>query len=183
MWWAKKIIITTVGTLLTFVLFAQHPNRKKIDSLKKILQTKQAINKINCLNAISEEYWWPPHVYPDSISMWATQANNEAANYNYRLGWAESEMHLGVSEIYRKNFVTAEKYLRTALLIFDSLHYTNDEGWCNLWIGQTLYSENDFNQSLAFFNKSLPYITQLNNSEGEGKAWAWMSFLYAAKGI
>jgi len=178
MWWAKKIIVVAAGTLLTSVLFAQHPNRKKIDSLKKILQTTQAINKINCLNALSEEYWWPPHVYPDSISIWATPANNEAANYNYRLGWAESEMHLGVSEIYRKNFVTAEKYLRTALPIFDSLHDTNDEGWCNLWIGQTLYSENDFD----YCTKSLLIRQRMSDDVCVSASLANMGYLYKSAG-
>ncbi len=178
----KKILIIAINLLLVHVAIAQHPNRQKIDSLKKLLQTTQGINRINCLNAISEEYWWPPRVYPDSISMWAIQANNEATKYNYRFGLATSEMHLGVAEIYRKNFLTAEKYLRDALPFFDSMHNENEQGWCNLWLGQTLYSENNFNESLAFFTKALVYLTKLDNREGEGKAWAWMSFLYAAKG-
>lgn len=179
---SKKILIIVTNMLLFFAATAQHPDRKKIDSLKKLLLQTQGISRINCLNAISEEYWWPPRVYPDSISIWATQANIEAAKYNYRLGWAASEMHLGVSEIYRKNFLTAEAYLKTALPIFDSIKDENNQGWCNLWLGQTLYSENRFNESLAFIKKALTYLTKLNNNEGEGKAWAWLSFLYAAKG-
>ena len=180
--WARKIISIAVSLLFIAAAFAQHPNRKKIDNLKKQLPLTHGIQRVDCLNALSEEFWWPPRVYPDSISMWAIEAIKDATNNNYTSGIATASMHLGVSEIYRKNFLTAEKYLRNALLIFDSIHDKNRQGWCNLWIGQTLYSENRFTEALSFFTKSLTYLTVLDDHEGEGKAWAWMSFLYAATG-
>jgi hypothetical protein len=57
-----------VSTLLATFIFAQHPDRKKIDSLKNLLPSTTGIRKIDCLNALSEEYWWPPRVWPDSTS-------------------------------------------------------------------------------------------------------------------
>lgn len=178
----KKILLFAVSILFITVLFAQHPDRKKIDSLEKLLPSTQGISRINCLNALSEEYWWPPRVWPDSISMWAKLSNAEAIKINYIPGIATSTMHLGVSEIYRKNFVTAERYLRQSLQMFDTLHDDNGLSWANLWLAQTLYSENNFNDAITYFTRALTYFTKFNNREGEGKAWAWMSFLYAAKG-
>ena len=135
----RKILIITVSLLFASVTLAQHPNRKKIDSLKSLLPSTQGISRVNCLNALSEEYWWPPHVLPDSISCWAIQANSEALKINYVIGLATSIMHFGVGEIYRKNFLSAEKYLRQALATFENIHNDIGQGWCNLWLGQTLY--------------------------------------------
>ena len=178
----KKIGIFILHICCISNLAAQHPARQKIDSLKKLLTLTQGTQYIDCLNDLSEEYWWPPRVYPDSISMWADIAYKKAANNNYTSGLAKAGMHLGVSAIYRKHFLTAENYLRTALPVFDSVHDENGEGWCNLWLGQTLYSENRFIEAASCIRKSLRYLTRQNNKEGIGKAWAWLSFLYAATG-
>ena len=165
----KKISLIAINLLLGFPLIAQHPDRNKIDSLKKLLPAAHGIGKINCLNAISEEYWWPPRVYPDSISMWAVQAKDGAIKFNDAPALAMAQMHLSVAEIYRKNFLTAEQYLRTALPVFDSLQDENGQGWCNLWLGQTLYSENKFNESLNFLKKRCTISQDLIIVKEKGK--------------
>ncbi|MEP7231012.1 MAG: histidine kinase [Ginsengibacter sp.] len=180
---AKKIIIALVSTLLFTTAFAQdHPNTKKIDSLKKLLPSKQGLSRIDCLNALSEEYWWPPKVLPDSISCWAIVAFNESSKIDYPLGIAASVMHLGVAEIYRKNFLTAEKYLRQALAMFDKMHKERETGWCHLWLGQVLYGQNDLKDAIACYRKSALILEKSGDGEGEGKAYAYMSFLYEATG-
>ncbi len=178
----RKILIVAVSLVFSSVTFAQHPNRKKIDSLKNLLPSAQGINRVNCLNALSEEYWWPPHVLPDSISCWAVIAQNESSKINYSLGLATSTMHLGVAETFSKNFLAGEKYLRQALPMFENIHSDWGVGWCNLWLGQTLYSENNFSEAIVFLLGSLSFLTKLNDYEGEGKAWAWLCFVYAATG-
>src|SRR5579859_5798723 len=82
---------------------AQHPPSKQIDSLEAILPSLHGTARIDCLNELSEEYWWPPKVVPDSISKWADRALTESMKINYPHGVTTSYMHLGVSEIYRKN--------------------------------------------------------------------------------
>jgi tetratricopeptide (TPR) repeat protein len=179
----KKIIIAFVSTLLVTTVFAQdHPNTKKIDSLKKLLPSKQGASRIDCLNALSEEYWWPPKVLPDSISCWAIVAFNESSKIDYPPGIAASVMHLGVAEIYRKNFLTAEKYLRQALVMFDKMHKERQMGWCCLWLGQVLYGQNHLKDAIAFYRKSALILEKSGDGEGEGKAYAYMSFLYEATG-
>ena len=178
----RKTIISLACISLTFISLAQHPNREKIDSLKKILALTQDTQKVDCLNALCEEYWWPPRVFPDSILCWAQPAYKEALRINYGYGIATSIMHLGVGEIFRKNFLTAENYLRRALEKFEFMHSNFGLGWGYLWLGQTLYSENRFKESLNYFKRSLSYLESLGDWEGQGKAWAWMGFLYAAIG-
>ena len=166
----------------SFVFTQDHPNTKKIDSLKKLLPSKQGLSRIDCLNALSEEYWWPPYVLPDSISCWAIVAFNESSKIDYPLGIAASVMHLGVADIYRKNFLTAEKYLRQALAMFDKMHKERETGWCRLWLGQVLYGQNHLKDAIACYRKSALILEKSGDSEGEGKAYAYMSFLYEATG-
>ena len=178
----RKIIIISLSILFSFVAYAQHPNRKKIDSLKILLLSMEGTGRIDCLNALSEEYWWPPKVLPDSISCWAINANKESLKINYALGLATSAMHLGVAENYRKKFFTAEKSLRQALVMFENIHNERASGWCNLWLGQVLYGQNNFKDAIACYIKSVAVLHKLGDGEGEGKAYAWMSFLYEATG-
>ena len=179
----RKIIIIALSIFLASVTYAQeHPKRKKIDSLTSILPNKLGTERVDCLNAISEEYWWPPRVYPDSITMWAKPANEEALKISYVSGIATSNMHLGVAEIYRKNYLTAENYLRQALQTFDSIHYEIGYGWCKLWLGQILYAANNFTGAISSLKTSLPILVKYGDGEGEGKATAWLSFLYEATG-
>jgi len=182
--------VTTIRLIVLFFAclgigrhgLAQHPPLKQIDSLEAVLPSLQGTARIKCLNDLSEEYWWPPKVVPDSISKWADLAIAESQKINYAHGITTSYMHLGVSEIYRKNFVKAEFYLRYALAAYEREHDERGIAWANLWLGQALYSGNKFDSSIACFDKSLPYLKKSNDWEGEGKAKAWLGFLYAATG-
>jgi hypothetical protein len=161
---------------------AQHPPSKQIDSLEAALPSLHGIARINCLNELSEKYWWPPKVVPDSISKWADLALSESLRINYTHGVTSAYMHLGVSEIYRKNFKKAARYLHPALSAYEQENYQRGIAWACLWLGQTLYSGNHFDSSIAYFNRCLPYLEGLNDWEGQGKAMAWLGFLYAATG-
>jgi tetratricopeptide (TPR) repeat protein len=178
----KSNLVMATALFFWFSSSAQHPAREKIDSLKKILPSLRGIQRIDCLDALSEEYWWPPRVWPDSITMWAADAYEGSVRASYTKGVAASSLHLGVADIYRKNFLTAEKNIRAALRIYDSLRDTNGLGWSNLFLGQTLYSENKFNDASFYILRSLPLLQAVDNREGQGKAWAWMGFLLAATG-
>jgi tetratricopeptide (TPR) repeat protein len=110
------------------------------------------------------------------------EARNESSKTNNIQGLATSIMHLGVAEIFRKNFLSAEKYLRQALTMFENIQSEVGLGWCNLWLGQNLYSQNRYEESRSHIGTALVYLDKLNLWEGQGKAWAWIGFLYAATG-
>ena len=97
---------------------------------------------------------------PDSISCWAKPAYNEALKIDYKLGLATSNMHLGVAEIYRKNFLTAQKYLGQAMQVFSNIHNEIGFGWCKLWLGQTLYAGN--NLLMQLYRLKLRFLFLLN---------------------
>ena len=180
---SKKLIILLISILFASVSIAQqHPNQKKIDSLKNLLPVTHGIQRIDCLNALGEEYWWPPKVYPDTISNWANLAYKEAVTLNYTPGIAASTMLLGVAEIYRKNFRSAEKYLRKALSMFETIHNDFGLGWCNVWLAQALHSQINFRESLTCYKKSIPFLEKSGDWEGEGKTWSWMAAIYATLG-
>lgn len=162
----------------------EHPNYKKIDSLKKALTSATGFERIDCLNALCQEYWWPPRTkeQSDSISNWVTLANREAMKSNYTLGIANSILVMGVEEVLKLNYLTADKYLRQALNIFESQNNDFGIGWCNVWLGQSLYNEGDFKNALTCFKKAVIYFQKIGEWDGEAKSSAWMGGAYAVLG-
>ena len=175
------VYIITVS-LYTASTFAQHPARNKMDSLKIALADAQGIQKITCLNALSEEYWWPPLVFPDSISYWASIAGSESEKINYPKGIASAILHRGVADVYRKNFLKAELSLRNALQLFNSMKDETGIAWCNVWLGQALFSQNNFKEAFPLFHNSISLFAKSGNLEGEGKGWSMLGFFYNASG-
>lgn len=161
-----------------------HPDKIKIDSLKKQLAAANGIQRINCLNALAEEYWWWQYTaaVPDSITRWAAPAYKESQQMNYSTGVATSLMHLGVADLYRKNLLAAERDFRQGLGMFETLKNESGIGWCNVWLAEDLLSQMRFNESLSYYNKALSYFEKTNDMEGKGKAWAWLGILYTTVG-
>src|ERR1700733_12287789 len=107
----KGIILFFAEIFIAAVTLAQHPDFKRMDSLKKILPAKQGIERIDCLNDIGEEYWWPVPAFDSILAGWANLAYKESLDIHYTGGEARSLMLLGVSQIMRRDFLGAEKYL------------------------------------------------------------------------
>src|SRR4030095_13561303 len=180
-----KHFILLAGFLLSLVCSAQeHPNNKKIDSLKKVLISATGIERIDCLNSLCQEYWWPPRTkeQSDSVSYWVTLANREAVKNNYTLGIANSVLGMGVEEVLKLNYLAADKYLRQALGTFESLNNDFGIGWCNVWLGQSLFNEGDFKTALSCLKKSVIYFQKINEWDGEAKAKTFMGGAYAVLG-
>jgi hypothetical protein len=91
---SRKFIFLLASILFASVLQAQHPDRKEVDSLKRLLRTAHGIQRIDCLNALCEEYWFPPKINSDTLAGLANVAYKEAAAINYTLGIATSTMIL-----------------------------------------------------------------------------------------
>ena len=178
----KGIVIFFAEIFIAAVTMAQHPDLKVVDSLEKVLPTKHGIERIDCLNAIGEEYWWPFPSSDSLVSEWAKPAFKESEAIGYSEGKAKSLMLLGVAEIFRKNFVFAEKYLRESLGMYEELQSEFGLGWCNIWLGQALYSQDKFDEALACQKKSIFFLEKTGDWEGEGKAWAWIGMTYATLG-
>ena len=177
----KKVFSVLFCIFFILTGFSQHPDPNAIDSLKKLLASTHGIQRINNLNALAEEYWWPPKTLPATIDSLAALAQSEAIKENYSPAIATSNMLFGVAEVFRNKLQDGEKYLRHALSIYQNLN-SDGLGWCYLWLGQSLYYQNNFDESLACYFKALPFLDKTRDFEGEGKAWTWMAFIYAALG-
>jgi len=178
----KGIVIFFAAILLSIVTLAQHPDFKRMDSLKKILPAKKGIERIDCLNDIGEEYWWPVPAFDSILAGWAKLAYKESLDIHYAGGEAKSLMLLGVSKILRRDFLYAEKYLRKSLSIYETLQSDIGLGWCNLWLGTALYSQGKFDEALNLQKKSIIYLDKTDDWEGQGKAWAWIGMTFATLG-
>jgi tetratricopeptide (TPR) repeat protein len=168
--------------LLAVTCIAQHPARNTMDSLEKTLPDASGIQKANSLNALAEEYWWPPLVFPDSISYWASMAASESEKINYIKGMASAILHSGVADVYRKNFLKAESSLRNALQLFNSMGDETGIAWCNVWLGQALFSQNNFKEAFPLFHNSISSFAKSGDLEGQGKGWSMLGFFYHATG-
>lgn len=181
----SKFFILLAGFLLSLDCSAQdHPNLKKVDSLRKVLATAKGTQQVDCLNALSAEHWWPVSLKTslDSISHWSTLAYHESVSLNYTPGIATAVMFFGVTEIFKENFLLAEKYLRQALKSFETINNDYGLAWANVWLGQSLYAENNFNEALACYKRSLLFLEKLGDWDGEAKAWSWIGGIYAILG-
>ena len=85
-----RFLILIAGCLFSLDCLAQHPNYQKIDSLKKICLTAQGRQKINCLNALCMEHWWPGSIRTslDSLTHWASVTHQESLKIHYADGIA-----------------------------------------------------------------------------------------------
>lgn len=178
----SQFVILLAAFVFSLFCQAQHPNFKKIDSLKHRLPATSGMQRIDCLNALCQEYWWPPRVYPDSILGWATVANKEAERMHYAQGIATSLMMIGAAETYKRNFSTAESHLREALHIYEATQSDFGMGWGNLWLAQCLVSQNKFTECLARLQIAVPFLHKLGDWDGEAKAWGWMGVNYSVLG-
>ena len=180
-----KLFILLAGFMLSLECSAQdHPNFKKIDSLKKVLASANGTQRVDCLNALCQEHWWGGSVIKslDSNSVWARTAYQEAIKLNYTAGIASAMMFFGVIDINKDNFLSAEKNLRQALTMFESINHDFGLGWGNIWLAQSLYSQNNFSEAIAHYKKSLFFLDKTGDWDGEAKAWSFMGGIYAIKG-
>jgi len=180
----NKFFILLTGLLLSLVCIAQHPNNIRIDSLKKVLTSATGMKRIDCLNTLCREYWWPPRskAQSDSVSSWVKLAYDEATKLDYTFGIANAILAMGVEEFYKNDFLSSEKCLRSALNMFEPM--SNDFGiaWCNVWLGQTLCNESDFKAALPCLQKSLLIFKKIDEQDGEAKASSWMGGIHAILG-
>ena len=176
------IFFIFVGLLYSNVSDGQHPNRKKIDSLRNQLTHANGNDKTDILNSLSEEYWWSPHPVPDSIILYARQANLESNKNKYISGIARSILHLGVGEMYYRHYPTAEKYLRQSVSMSGPIHDEKSMAWSNLYLGNVLYLKNEFSNAEIAFEKATPFFENINEEEGKGRLCAYKSILYMAMG-
>jgi len=161
---------------------AQHPNRIRINQLKEKLPFTNGSIRVDYLNSLSEEYWWFPRPNPDSIYLYASQAYVESLQIKDSAGLTKSTLNLGVSEMYKRNFPSAETYFRQSIILSGIEQDSKTAGWAYLYLGWVLFLKNDYPDAEDAYNRATYYFDKPGGEEGKGRNCAFRSMLYAAMG-
>jgi tetratricopeptide (TPR) repeat protein len=179
----KTVLILLSGIFLfPDISFAQHPNRKAIDALLTELPHTDGNLRIDCLNALSEQYWWAPHPNPDSIFSYANQSFLLSKNTGNGYGLAMAELNLGISEYYRRNYLQAEKYVLESIGLSEQNYNAKVLGYGYLYLGSIEYLKNENTNAEKDYNKATAYFDETSDEEGKGKLCAYQGVLYTAMG-
>ncbi|MFN2439677.1 MAG: histidine kinase [Chitinophagaceae bacterium] len=167
-------------------LVAQLDQEEKINKLKKTLPLLKGTIKVDCLNAISEQYFnvgffGENDKRVDSIEMYAAKANKEAEELNYLNGIVNAQLYTAFAEILRRKFNTAEDRLRRLLSITNTNN--NISGHANSFLAN-IYGDtyNKTDQAIEFLKKSLYHFRRINNQRDEGLTLTRLCMLYTRKG-
>jgi tetratricopeptide (TPR) repeat protein len=172
----KKWIILLIS-LLPFVSKAQHGN---VDSLRKVLPTLKGSLRIDCLNELSEYYFW---IGPDSATWYAQKALNESIAIHYQKGIDVAWFSIGTIKINYKENIESEKILRRSLATFEGTdaYYT---GYCMLYLADLLRDQCKYDQAIGLLEASIPILKKHDKpgADGVGKALTFLGLAYGAKG-
>jgi hypothetical protein len=157
----RSICIIFLGlTLISRTSFAQHPNRKAIDTLLTELPHTVGSLRIDCLNSLSEQYWWSPRPNPDSIFFYANQAFLLSKNTSNGYGLAMAKLNLGISEYCRRNYPQAEKDILESIGISYKNHNAKILGYGYLYLGSIHYLKNENTKAERDYDKVTIYFDE-----------------------
>ena len=176
------VVLIIQGLLFCNFSFAQHPNKKRINKLYRELPTLKGNNRVDCLNSLSEEYWWSPRPNADSIYTYASIANTESKQNDYPAGLARSTLNLGVSENYKRNYPVAESYLRQSILLSENVHDDKSKAWGYIYLGWVLFLKNEYSDAEDSYLKATTFFLNKGEDEGRSKLCSYKSILYTAMG-
>jgi tetratricopeptide (TPR) repeat protein len=138
--------------------------------------------KIDCLNALSEEYWWFPRPNPDSIFYYADLAYQASKNTPNGYGQAMTNLNLGISSYYRRDFPESEKCLLESIRLSEKVYNAKILGWSWLYIGSIHYLRNENAAAEKIYNKVTALFDETKDEEGKGRLCAYKCVLYTAMG-
>lgn len=162
--------------------------RQSIDSLATILPSLKDSSRIDCLNKLALEYYKNalPEIYinvqTDSAVMFATMAHSEAAKIHYTKGIADALQNLGEIARDRNDYITAEKYFRQSVPLFEKLHIPERYSWANLTLGWSLQQQWEFSEARSAYERAMPFCIATDNKERQSMLLRLISYTYSAPG-
>jgi tetratricopeptide (TPR) repeat protein/anti-sigma regulatory factor (Ser/Thr protein kinase) len=168
--------------LFSQISFAQHPDRKAINALLKELPVAAGNHRIDCLNLLSEEYWWFARPISDSIFYYAYQANLISKTTGNGYGYAMARLNLGVSAYYGRNYKQAEVDLLECIRLSQINYNAKILGFGYLYLGAVHYLKNEYPVAESDYEKAGAYLQETGSEEGKGRLCAFRSILYTAMG-
>ena len=174
--------------LLLFIPVLAQSQTNRIDSLTKLLAVLKDSSRVDCLNKISVEYYINAlsetytNVQTDSAVSFASRAHNEAIKINYKYGLAVALQNLGEISRDRNDYVTAEKYFRQSVPLFDSLHALDKYSWANVTLGWSLQRQCKFSEAKLAYERAMPYSITVDNKERQSMLLRLISYTYSERG-
>jgi hypothetical protein len=105
-------------TIIFLLIYNHAVLLQNTDSLKRLLPVKQKQEKVDLLLTISKAYWYTKH---DTALLYASEALQFSKSISYTRGIAEAYRYIGVINMFGARSPVAERYLDTALQLFQSL--------------------------------------------------------------
>jgi tetratricopeptide (TPR) repeat protein len=171
---SKKISLLVVQFLSCAVCIAQKEN---IDSLKKILITAKGIERINCLNTLSNGYYYKQK--PDSVLFYASQAFAEAEKINYVQGMADAMFYKGKIE---NNLGAQEQYFLKAISLYLQCNNVDTLGQVYFRLGQVLNQQAKFSQAIIAYKMAEQLYIRAKDLWNLGVTYTFTDLAYASSG-
>ena len=160
----------------------------RADSLTKLLPAVKDSNRVDCLNALSVEFYINAlsetyiNVQTDTAISYASQARNEAIKIHYNKGLAEALQNLGEIARDRNDFSIGENYFHHSIPLFQKIHDLEKYSWAHVTLGFTLYKQCKFSEAILAYEQALPYYIMTDNKERQSMILRLISLTYSARG-
>ncbi|MGK2860299.1 MAG: tetratricopeptide repeat protein, partial [Chitinophagaceae bacterium] len=137
--------------------------RKRIDSLYKILYHARDTTRVNCLNRLSPEYYI---FSTDTAWNLANEAYKLAEKLTFPKGMAEGLNNLGQIIQERSDINGAEKYFRQVPGLYLKINALKDYNKANRILGYNLMLQLRYDEARILFTKTLDYYRTSGDEEG-----------------
>jgi tetratricopeptide (TPR) repeat protein len=168
--------------------------RHKIDSLKNALSNLRDSFRVDCLNALANQFFYPGlslKDIADSMQLFATEANSEATKIGYKKGLAFSYLRLAGVEDYRNDFYfetnnknnpsfldAEEKYIRQAISLGEELN--ENRILCNSYkeLSDLEIVKENFAAASSYEKKSIEYLKKTGGEKDRlADAYSYLAWI------
>ena len=157
----KKTIVLILLFLIGFNL--AHAQRKKIDSLQKIVNDLPDTSKMQIYYTLGSKYL---NISTDSSAMYVSMSLELAQKYDNKKVEAQNYSLLGVSEKNKGNYEKAITYHLKSLKIHETANDETEMAIAYNDIGILYKSMNRWDEALAYYRKSNELCRKVNLSAG-----------------
>ncbi|WP_162390454.1 tetratricopeptide repeat-containing sensor histidine kinase [Spirosoma endbachense] len=152
----------------------------KVDSLKKLVPSLSATDRIDGLNALSEAFWGMRIL--DSAQFFAMKAVDESTKIKYGLGLGNALANLATVDYEIGNFVEMEKRSLISISIFTKLHVEKRLANGYALLGQAIWAQSKFDQAIEAFDQAAHYYSRFKDSTALGRTYGRMALLEEERG-
>ena len=155
-----------------------------IDSLRRILPSLSALQRIDCLNELARAYCEKSTIAcTDSALSTLKQAYTESSSYQYEKGLGDACIQYAiVYTLLVPDFLQSEKYCRDAISWYEKIGDSNGLGFGYRGLGIIFLNQGAIEQSSSAFTRASFYFREAGNKIMLADITDWFGLVYNAKG-